>query len=75
MAPVEQLQKCKVRYKIADYPIDEETVYCNAREDYEQVIRKAKDQVSRKCGGSLPSGSSRFWNVSRETCKEERVRQ
>ena len=68
----DQLQKCTVRYKIADYPVEEETVYCNACDDYEQVIQKAKAQVSRRCGGSLPSGPSRFWSVSREDSKDER---
>ena len=69
---MDKRQKCIVRYQIVDYPKDEEEVYCDESRSYDQVIAKAKEQVSRRCGGSLPHGRYSFWSVSREDINEER---
>lgn len=65
MATKNKKQRCVVRYKIGDYPIDEEVVFCDPSTEYDQVIQLSKDQITERIGG-LVNGTPRFWVVERK---------
>ena len=60
----EQRQRCVVAYQIATYS-GEEIVYCDANDESEHVIAKAKNQLRRKAG-SFPLGYESFRITERE---------
>lgn len=62
---MEQRQVCEVSYQVATYS-GSETVYCDCNDDNDCIIARAKEQLRRKIGGSLPYGYESFKIVSRE---------
>lgn len=58
-----QRQRCVVKYQIASYS-GEEIVFCNADDEYDQIITKCKKQLSRDV--PLPFGSQSFRIIERE---------
>ena len=54
-----------MQYQIATYS-GVETVYCNADDDTDYIIAKAKRALRRAAGGSLPFGYQSFKIIERE---------
>jgi len=55
------MAKALVKYQVATYS-GKEWVDCNENDENETIISKAKAQVRRKAGGSLPFGYE-SWRV------------
>lgn len=61
----EERHRCVVNYQVATYS-GEEIVYCDPNDDNEYIVSKAKQQLKRRAGGSLPFGYQSFNIVERE---------
>jgi len=59
-----QRQRCVVRYQVATYS-GEEIVYCNANDETEHIVAKAKKQLKSK-SGEFPFGYQSFKVIERE---------
>lgn len=59
------MKRYTVKYQIATYS-GEITVTCDPHADNEEIIAKAKSQLRRQAGGSLPYGYQSFKIVDEE---------
>lgn len=60
-----EMWKCEVDYKVATYAGTETVFITDPNTDSEDVCARARAQVKRKAGGSLPFGALSFREVSR----------
>lgn len=60
-----------VEYQVATYSGEVKVYNVDPNDDAEVVIARARRQVTRNAGGSLPFGSQSWREVSRESDGEE----
>lgn len=58
-------QTATVKYQVATYS-GEITVNCDSNDDDDQITARAKSQLIRRSGGSLPFGYESFRVINRE---------
>lgn len=62
---IEIMQTATVKYHVATYDGEEKVFGVDPDDENERVIARARQQVTRKAGGSLPYGSESWKVVSR----------
>lgn len=59
------MQTATVKYHVATYEGEEKVFSVDPDDENEQIVARARQQVARKAGGSLPYGSESWEVVSR----------
>lgn len=62
-------QRCVIRYQVATYS-GTIVLYVDPDEETDVIEKRARSEVRRMAGGSLPFGVQAFKIVSREECSD-----